>query len=110
MNNVLSLLFLGFLLSACGPQMTFEEQIVNDIQTKVPSGICKSFPIGTIISNIKVGEIVDIGIDGMTDVSYEFDYEINGEKGHQESALLYLKQGSSYVLAAMGGDCDYEMN
>lgn len=109
MKTILSTLFLSFLLCACGQKMTFEEQIINDIETKIPSGICDKFPKGTVLSNIKVGEIVDIGLDGMTDVSYEFDYTIAGaETKHEKSALLYLKRGNSYVLASMGSDCDFE--
>lgn len=86
--------------------MTFEEQIIKDITTNISKGKCKEFPAGTKISNVKVGEIVDIGMEGMTDVSYEFDYEINGEKNHKESAMLYIKKGSRYTLASMGSDCD----
>lgn len=82
--------------------MTFEEQIINDLSTKLPSGTCEGFPKGTIISNIKVGKITDIGLDGMTDVSYELDYEINGVKEHKTGAMLYLKRGSRYKLAVMG--------
>lgn len=86
--------------------MTFEEQIIEDLSTKLPSGTCDGYPKGTIISNIKVGEIVDIGIDGMIDVSYELDYEINGVKEHKSSAMLYLKSGLKYRLAVMGCDSD----
>ena len=75
---------------------------------KLPSGICDSIPKGAIISNIVVGEIVDIGLQGMTDVSYELDYESSGVKKHHKSALLYIKRGSNYKLASMGG-CEYEM-
>jgi hypothetical protein len=89
--------------------MSFEDQIMNDIKTKIPSGICKEFPKGTVLSNIKIGEIVDIGLNGMTDVSYDFDYEINGGKKHKGSALLYIKTGNSYELASMGSDCEYEL-
>lgn len=86
--------------------MSFEEQIINDISTKIPSGICKEFPKGTVVSNIQVGKIVDIGMEGMTDVSYQFDYEINGQKQHKESTMLYIKNGSRYSLASMGSDCE----
>jgi outer membrane lipoprotein-sorting protein len=110
MKNLFSALaLLAILSAACGPAMTFEEQIINDLQTKIPSGICEKFPKGTVLSNVQVGEIVDIGLDGMTDVSYEFDYEINGESGHEEGAMLYLKRGNRYVLASMGSDCDFEL-
>ena len=98
----------AFMLVGCSG-VSFEEQIVADINKHIPSGICVEFPAGTQISNISVGEIVDIGLDGMTDVSYEYDYEINGQKGHKESAMLYIKRGSRYTLASLGGDCDYEM-
>ncbi|MEM1214895.1 MAG: hypothetical protein AAGJ82_04380 [Bacteroidota bacterium] len=102
----LALVLLG--LSSCG-SASFEDQIRNDIAARIPTGICPEFPKGTVVSNIQVGEIVDIGLGGMTDVSYEFDYDINGKKGHKSSALLYIKEGSSYKLASMGGDCNYEM-
>ena len=96
----------AFLILACESKMTFEEQIINDLMTKLPSGTCDGYPKGTKITNIVVRDIVDIGLDGMTDVSYELDYEINGEKKHKSSAMLYLKRGSSYKLAVMGCDSD----
>ncbi len=108
MKNVINALIFALMFVSCGQGISFEEQIINDIQTKIPSGICKEFPKGTILKNIQVGDIVDIGLNGMTDVSYEFDYEINGEEKHKKSALLYIKSGGSYKLASMGSDCDYE--
>jgi len=88
--------------------MTFEEQIINDIKTKIPSGVCEKFPKGTSITNVKIGEIVDIGIEGMTDVSYEFDYKTEDDAvlKHEKSALLYIKVGKRYTLASMGSDCE----
>lgn len=105
-NLILILLVATFYLVGCSSGMTFEEQIINDLSTKLPSGTCDGYPKGTIISNIKVGEIVDIGLDGMTDVSYELTYEINGVKKDTSSAMLYLKRGSKYILAVMGCDSD----
>lgn len=96
---------IGFNLCACGG-MSFNEQIVDDISTKMGTGICDSIPKGSKISNIQVGEIVDIGMDGMTDVTIEFDYEAYGEVKHKTGAMLYLKRGSSYKLAVIGG-CEY---
>ena len=95
---------------ACSPGMTFEEQIINDLATKLPSGTCDGYPKGTVISNIKVGDIVDIGIEGMTDVSYSSTYEIGGVKKDTSSAMLYLKRGSKYRLAVMGCDSDITNN
>lgn len=107
MKNYLFILFISVLFAVgCSSGMTFEEQIINDLSTKLPSGTCDDYPKGTIISNIKVGEIVDIGLDGMTDVSYELDYEIDGVTKHKSSAMLYLKRGSKYKLAVMGCDSD----
>lgn len=103
----LTLAALAILLYSCGGQ-TFEEQIKSDITGKMATGICDSIPQGAIISNIKVGEIVDIGMQGMTDVSIEFDYEKNGVTKHHSSAMLYLKKGSRYKLAALGG-CEFDM-
>jgi hypothetical protein len=103
--RILTFTFLVASMS-CGESMTFEEQITNDITTKITAGKCKEFPAGTKVTNVKVGEIVDIGMEGMTDVSYEFDYEVNGEVKHQESAMLYIKNGSRYKLASMGSDCE----
>jgi len=96
------------IIIACNNQ-SFEDQIKNDISSKLATGICDSIPKGSIISNIVVGEIVDIGLQGMTDVSYELDFEHNGTKKHRSSAMLYIKQGSRYKLASIGG-CEYEMN
>lgn len=59
----------GLYLTSFSSGMTFEEQIINDLSTKLPSGTCEGYPQGTIITNIKIGKIVDIGLDGMTDVS-----------------------------------------
>ena len=107
MKQLFFILFISaFYLMGCSSGMTFEEQIINDLSTKLPSGTCDGYPKGTKISNIKVGEIVDIGMDGMTDVSYTLTYEINGVKKDTSSAMLYLKQGSKYVLAVMGCDSD----
>ncbi len=100
------LIISAFYLMGCSPGMTFEEQIINDLSTKLPTGTCDGYPKGTKISNIKVGEIVDIGMDGMTDVSYTLTYEINGVKKDTSSAMLYIKRGSKYVLAVMGCDSD----
>lgn len=107
MKNILATAFIliGF-LSSCAPGMTFEEQIIHDLSTKLPSGTCDGYPKGTVISNIKVGEIVDIGLNGMTDVSYSLTYEVNGVKKDTSSAMLYLKKGSKYHLAVMGCDSD----
>lgn len=102
-----STLFLfSLLLFACSSQ-SFEDQIKSDLTTKLPSGICDSIPKGSTITNIALGEIVDIGKD-MTDVSYELDYEYKGVEKKLKSAMLYIKEGSRYKLAVLGG-CDYEM-
>ena len=107
MNKIIALAFFSVIyIIGCGPSMTFEEQIINDLSTKLPSGTCDGYPKGTIISNIKVGEIVDIGIDGMTDVTYSLTYEIDGVKRDTTRAMLYLKRGSKYNLAVMGCDSD----
>lgn len=100
-----TILLSGFFVG-CSGGMTFEEQIINDLSTKLPSGKCDGYPKGTIISNIKINEIVDIGLDGMTDVSYSLTYEIDGVKKDTSSAMLYLKRGSKYKLAVMGCDSD----
>jgi len=108
MKSYLSFLILSvFLLISCSNQ-SFEDQIKKDLTTKIPSGICDSIPKGATITNIIVGDIVDIGLQGMTDVSYELDYNSNGVIKHHKSALLYIKRGSRYTLASMGG-CEYEM-
>lgn len=108
MIKIKPILALVLLLTACQNKVSFEEQIVNDLKTKVPTGICDSIPQGAVISNIVVGEVVDIGVQGMTDVSYELDYEVDGVKKHHKAALLYLKNGSNYKLAAMGG-CEFQL-
>ena len=106
--KILHALIIGsfFIVSSCGESMTFEEQIENDISTYISNGNCKEFPKGTEVLNIKVGDIVDIGLDGMTDVSYSFDYEVNGQIKHKESAMLYINNSGNYRLASMGSDCD----
>ena len=103
----LGLFLIALLFQGCSSP-SFEDQIKNDITSKMGTGICDSIPGGSVISNIKVGEIVDIGMDGMTDVSIEFDYEKDGITKHHTGAMLYLKKGSSYKLGALGG-CDWEM-
>lgn len=105
-NYLFILLALSLYCLACSSGMTFEEQIINDLSTKLPSGTCDNYPKGTIITNVRVGEIVDIGLDGMTDVSYSLTYEFNGVKKDTSSAMLYLKRGSKYKLAVMGCDSD----
>lgn len=107
MKHLIFLLSL-FMFVACGAGISFNDQIKNDLTTKLPTGICEGIPKGSTISNIVVGEIVDIGFQGMTDVSYELDYESNGVRKHHKAALLYIKSGSQYKLASMGG-CEYKM-
>ena len=69
MKNLLIMsIILLFHLIGCSSGMTFEEQIINDLSTKLPSGTCDGYPKGTKISNIKIGEIVDIGMDGIVDL------------------------------------------
>lgn len=104
---IIATLFI-FIFFACGSRVSFEDQIKNDLSTKLPAGICDGIAKGAVISNILVGEIVDIGLQGMTDVTYELDYEVSGVTIHHKAALLYIKSGSSYTLASMGG-CEFEM-
>jgi hypothetical protein len=104
---ILKLSLLGAIFASCNSQ-NFQDQIKNDLTSKLPSGICDSIPKGSTITNLKIGEIVDIGMDGMTDVSYELDFEYNGVKKHRKSAMLYIKNGNKYKLASLG-DCKYEM-
>lgn len=101
----------AFLLSlvACSESVSFEEQIIQDINNYIPSGICEEIPKGTVISNVEVGEITPIEGMGMIDVSYSFDYVIDGKEGHKESAMLYLEDGGRKKLASFGGDCDYKL-
>ena len=99
---------LAFAIVSCGPTQTFEEQIEADITKYITSGACEDYPAGTTVSNVEVGEIVDIGVDGMTDVSYAFDYTVDGVTEHAESAMLYIKTGSKYQLASMGSDCEVD--
>lgn len=102
------ILAIGFFAS-CGSGMSLEEQAKADLLRLLPSGICDDIPTGTVLSNVVIGEIVDIGLQGMTDVSYTMDVTINGTVDQRESAMLYIKQGSRYTLASLGGNCDYEM-
>lgn len=101
-------LAVGFLAS-CGSSMTLEDQAKADLLRLLPSGICDDIPAGTSLSNVVIGEIVDIGMNGMTDVSYTMDVTINGEVDQRESAMLYIKKGGKYTLASLGGSCAYEM-
>ncbi|MFT7120074.1 MAG: hypothetical protein ACJAZ9_000244 [Neolewinella sp.] len=96
------------LLASC-QSVSFEDQITNDLQVTLPASHCKWLPAGAKITNVKVGKIVDIGLDGMTDVSYELDYEVKGEATHYSGAMLYIKSGGRYTLASLGGDCDERM-
>lgn len=93
---------------ACGSGNTFKDQIIEDVSSKMGTGICDSIPMASNITNVVVGEIVDIGGTGMTDVTIEFDYENNGDRKHHKGAILYIKEGSRYKLAALGG-CEYDM-
>ena len=102
-------IYLGIILFSACSGGSFEDQIRNDIKTKMPSGICDKIPAGSDISNIVVGEIVDIGLEGMTDVSIEFDFTHAGKTEHHSSAMLYIKSGSNYKLASLGGNCDFKM-
>lgn len=98
---------LALLLSSCGKKLSFEEQIVQDVSSKMGTGICEGIPAGATISNVEVGEIVPIGETGLIDVTIDFDYSQGGSTEHHHGAVLYSKQGSRYSLQALGG-CDWE--
>lgn len=102
-------LFACLFLVACGGGTSFNDQIVNDLKVTLPASQCEWLPQGATVTKVEVGEIVDIGLDGMTDVSYELDYEVAGETQHHTGAMLYLKRGNRYTLASLGGDCKFEM-
>ena len=91
---------------SCSEKITFEEQILNDIKTRIPSGICSDIPKGTELLNIKVKDITDIGDLGMTDVTYQYEYIKDGETIEVNSAMLYIFDGETYTLASLGSDCD----
>lgn len=99
---------LSLILFACGG-VSFEEQIIADINKYIPSGICDKFPVGTKISNLEIGDITPIEGMGMIDVSYSFDYMEGDSMKHEESAMLYLDQGNYKKLASLGSDCDYDL-
>ncbi len=110
MNRILKLSTIVFFLIvavACGKKMTFEEQITNDVVSKMGTGICDSIPAGSTIKNVKIGEITPIGETGLVDVSLEFDFEKDQTTTHKKGAVLYSKQGSTYYLEALGG-CEYD--
>ena len=105
---ILLLFTVIIIVSSCETQ-SFHDQIINDIESKIPSGICPEFPKETKLSNIEIGEIVHIGLEGMTDVSFEFDYKIEGETiKHRKSVLLYMRKGNKYTLAEIGINCDFK--
>lgn len=107
MKRLLTISFLSLgLLIGCSSEMTFEEQIIHDLSTKLPSGTCYGYPEGTIVSNIKIGEIVDPELDGMIIVPYSLTYEINGIKKDTTTSMLYAKYGSKYKLTVMGCNSD----
>ena len=107
LSKSIYVLFFTFILSNCGEEITFNDQITNDIQTKMATGICKDIPNGSTISNIKIGKIDRVKGMG-TNVSIEFDYEVDGEIKHHSSFLLYIENGNKQELAAIGR-CDYSM-
>jgi hypothetical protein len=94
-----------FIVYSCGKK-TFNEQIKEDVISKMGTGICDSIPSNSIISDVIIGEIVPIGNTGLTDVSIEFDYTVNNIKKHKKDALLYSKSGDVYTLEKIGG-CEY---
>ncbi|MFK7908914.1 MAG: hypothetical protein AB8B69_27545 [Chitinophagales bacterium] len=85
---------------------SFDDQIINDVEHNMGTGICENIPEGSLISNVKVGEITPIGDSGLIDVSVEFDYFIKTEKNHHKGALLYSLIDNNRKLESIGG-CDY---
>lgn len=85
---------------------SFDDQIINDVEHNMGTGICESIPEGSLISNVKVGEITPIGDSGLIDVSVEFDYFVKTEKNHHKGALLYSLIDNNRKLESIGG-CDY---
>lgn len=90
----------------CGSDVSFPDQIKNDVVSKMGTGICDSIPAGSVIKNVVVGEITPIERTPLIDVAIEYDFECNNETTHKSGAVLYSKQGSTYYLEALGG-CEY---
>ncbi len=101
------MLFFSVLIffSACsGP--TFKERIIDDISSKMNTGICEDIPKGALINEVVVGDITPIGDSGLIDVSFSIQFDTGQEIKKQEGALLYSKRGNRYKLEKIGG-CKY---
>jgi hypothetical protein len=105
--KLLAFLLVVSALSACVKQMSFQEQIVHDIVSKMNTGICEDIPKGAMLKNVVVGEITPIGDTGLIDVAFEYDLELREGSEPKKGALLYSKTGNVYVLEAIGS-CDYK--
>ena len=106
----LLIVFTLVILSSCGKNLTFEEQIKQDITEKIASGFCVSDEIAKSaeIKNIIIGEITPIGDTGMIDVALEFDVvNTDGTEKHITDAMLYLENGSENKKLAIFCDYDY---
>jgi hypothetical protein len=96
--------------SSCGSNMTFEEQIKQDVYEKISSGYCEADKIAkdAEIKNLQIGEITPIGDTGMIDVSLDFDVvDSDGTERHVKEAMLYLENsnGGRKMLAIF---CEYD--
>ncbi|UII19640.1 hypothetical protein [Fulvivirga ligni] len=109
LNRVLVVVFVLVSIS-CGSKLTFEEQITQDVYSKISEGYCegKNIPKDAEIIDLKIGDITPIGDTGMIDVSLEFDIALaEGKKEHMKKSMLYLKEknGDRKMLAIF---CDYD--
>lgn len=103
-KNMLFFSILVFFSACSGP--TFKERIVDDISSKMNTGICEDIPKGALINEVVVGDITPIGDSGLIDVSFSIQFDNGQETKKKEGALLYSKQGNRYKLEKIGG-CKY---
>lgn len=102
-----SLILVLFLLVSCGRNaLTFEDQIIRDVQTYAATGICDHIPAGSDIQDIQIGTISTLEETGLIRVRVDFDVVSGSLVQRITETMLYTQHEKEYTLESMSG-CRY---
>ena len=107
MKHVFNLIPVLFLMVSCNRStLTFEDQIIEDVQTYAPTGICDNIPAGSDIRDIRIGTISNLEETGLIRVRVDFDVVSGSLVQRITETMLYTQHGQAYNLESMSG-CRY---
>ena len=84
-----------------------DSKIHKDLNTYLNSEYCENIQSSAQISNIDIGDKVDMDGINWVDVSFSYDLTVNGVVDKIQSALLYEEGFLGYELLSIG-DCELD--